>query len=198
MIFQSGTPYNITIPQDLIGTSVFNQRPGIVSNTECSTVQVTGTIYCTPLGTFNSAPTTGEAVLPVNYGTGPSLFTLNLRVSKTFGFGGESGGGRSAGGPGGGGPRGGGGGGRGGPGGGGPGGGPFGGGGGGGGGGGTGRRYNLTLSVNARNIFNNVNYAQPIGTLGSRLFGESTSLAGGPFNANGANRQVYVQASFSF
>ena len=126
MIFQSGTPYNITIPQDLIGTSVFNQRPGIVSNTECSTVQVTGTIYCTPLGTFNSAPTTGEAVLPVNYGTGPSLFTLNLRVSKTFGFGGESGGGRSAGGPGGGGPRGGGGGGRGG--GGVPGGGPFGGG----------------------------------------------------------------------
>jgi hypothetical protein len=201
MIFQSGTPYNITIPQDLIGTSVFNQRPGIVSNTECSTVQVTGTIYCTPLGTFNSLPTAGETLLPVNYGTGPSLFTLNLRVSKTFGFGGESGGGRNAGGaggPGGGGPRGGGGGGRGGPGGGGPGGGPFGGGGGGGGGASTGRRYNLTLSVNARNIFNDVNYAQPIGTLGSRLFGESTSLAGGPFNANGANRQVYVQASFSF
>jgi len=200
MIFQSGTPYNITIPQDLIGTSVFNQRPGIVSNTECSTVQVTGTVYCTPLGTFNSLPTAGETLLPVNYGTGPSLFTLNLRVSKTFGFGGESGGGRSAGGaggPGGGGPRGGGGGGRGGgPGGGGPGGGPF--GGGGGGGASTGRRYNLTLSVNARNIFNDVNYAQPIGTLGSRLFGESTSLAGGPFNANGANRQVYVQASFSF
>jgi hypothetical protein len=200
MLFNSGAPYNITIPQDLVGTSVFNQRPGFVSNTECSTVQVAGTIYCTPLGTFNSVPTAGEALVPVNYGTGPSAFSLNLRVSKTFGFGGETGGGQNrAGGGGGGGPRGGGGPGGGGGGGGrggGPGG-PF-GGGGAGGGGGMNRRYNLTLSVNARNIFNDVNLGPPIGTLGSRLFDQSNSLAGGPFNGNGANRQIYLQALFSF
>lgn len=70
--------------------------------------------------------------------------------------------------------------------------------GGGGGGGGTTHRYNLTLSVNARNMFNNVNFGPPIGTLGSRLFGISNSLAGGPFNGNGANRQIYLQAGFSF
>ncbi len=198
MLFNSGVPYNLTIPEDLLGTSVFNQRPGIVSSTQCPATQVTGTIYCTPLGTFDSVPKAGETLAPVNYGDGPNLFSLNLRVSKTFGFGGERGGGGNRGGPGGaggGGPRGGGGGG--GPrGGGGPGG-PF-GMGGGGGGGGTTHRYNLTLSVNARNMFNNVNFGPPIGTLGSRLFGISNSLAGGPFNANGANRQIYLQAGFSF
>ena len=90
LLFNTGAPYNITIPQDLIGTSVFNQRPGFVSNTACTSVQVTGNIFCTPIGTFDSMPTAGEALLPVNYGTGPNLFTLNLRISKTFGFGGET------------------------------------------------------------------------------------------------------------
>jgi Carboxypeptidase regulatory-like domain len=203
LLANSGTPFNITIPEDLIGSSLFNQRPGFVSTSTCASVQITGTIYCTPLGTFNSMPAAGQALLPVNYGTAPAVFTLNLRISKTFGFGGENRGGGNAGRGGGaggggrgGGPGGGGGGGRGG---GGPGGGggPF-GGRVGGGGAAASRHYNLTLSVNGRNIFNHVNYGQPIGTLGSRLFDESVSLAGGPFNANGANRQIYLQALFAF
>ena len=121
---------------------------------------------------------------------------MNLRFSKTFGFGKKierPGGG--AGSPGGGG------GGRGGRGGG-PGG-PFGGGGFGGlfGGGGSNRPYNLTFSVSGRNLFNNVNRANPISTIGSPEFGESINIAtfGGFGGAtNGANRVIELQASFTF
>ncbi len=42
----------------------------------------------------------------------------------------------------------------------------------------TDRRYSLTFTVNARNIFNNVNLATPNGTLGSPLFAQSNALAG--------------------
>ena len=120
-------------------------------------------IYCTPFGTFNSQPTPGEPLVPINYLTGPGHFSLNVRLAKTFNFGGKPGEGQvgrqgGPGGGGGGGPRGGGGGGR--PPGGSPGG-PF---GGGGPAANTGR-YNFTISINARNMFNNVNVATPIGVL---------------------------------
>jgi hypothetical protein len=134
----------------------------------------------------------------VNYLTGPNHFTLNLRLAKTFGFGPELGKNatQAGGGPPGGGPPGGGGGGsRGGGGGGGFGRGP---GGGFGGGPATTRRYSLTFSVNARNVLNYVNPGTPSGTLTSSHFGQSTSLAGGPFSSQAANRKIEVQASFSF
>ena len=170
---------------------------------------------------FNVFPGANVPRIPVNFGNGPSQFTLNVRLSKTFGLGpklqtvaanrqgnGDQGqrgeGGRGMGG----GPRPGGGGdgghGPGGPaGGGGPrGGGPGGMGGGGFGGGGGERssdhRYSLTLSANARNLFNNVNAGQPIGNLSSGSFGKSTSLAGGPFNTQSANRRLDFQVSFAF
>lgn len=61
------------------------------------------------------------------------------------------------------------------------------------------RRYNLTMSVNARNAFNNVNVANPNGVLGSFLFDKSTSLQGGPFSpGTAANRKIELQALFSF
>src|SRR5437879_13435857 len=60
------------------------------------------------------------------------------------------------------------------------------------------RRYNLTFSVNARNVLNRVNLATPIGHLNSPLFGESNSLAGGPFASAAANRKLELQAAFSF
>ena len=41
----------------------------------------------TPYGTFNTVPIPGQTIVPINYGGGPSLFTLNLRLSKTFGLG---------------------------------------------------------------------------------------------------------------
>jgi len=136
----------------------------------------------------------GGKLLPINYGNGPGHFVMNLRFTKTFGFGpkaksssGAQGQGR---GPEGGGGHGGGGG-RGGP--------IF--------GGGpimmssnTDRRYNLTLGVIARNAFNNYNLANPNGVVGSSLFGESNSLQlGGPFSpGTAANRKIELQATFSF
>ena len=39
----SGAPYTVTLSKDLLGTSVLNQRPGIVSSATCATTQITGT-----------------------------------------------------------------------------------------------------------------------------------------------------------
>jgi hypothetical protein len=201
MLVSSGSPYNITNGLDTNGDSIFNDRPALASKVTCPTNTVTETsLICTPLGTFNTAATAG--LIPVNYGMGPTLFTLNLRLSKTFGFGRETKGSASDGGlgPGGG---------RGGRGGGGPGGGGLGGrglsGGGGPGGGGlfgmgatTDRRYNLTLGVSVRNVLNRVNLAPPVGNLSSPLFGESNALAGGPYSSAGASRRIDLQVVFSF
>jgi hypothetical protein len=192
----SGTPFNITLGQDLNGDSIFNDRPGLVSTTRCSTVSVNGNIVCSPWGTFNSAPAPGDRLVPINYGTGPTNATVNLRLSRTFGFGPEKKGAS-------GGPRGGGygGGRRGGP----PGGGlgPGGLNGGGGSnpfamGGGTGRRYNLTFSISARNLFNSENLATPVGDINSSRFGQSIGIAGGPFSTQTSSRRIDLQASFSF
>jgi hypothetical protein len=188
MLASSGVPYNVTLGYDLNGDSITNDRPSFSGN--CSTPGST----CF----YNNAPGVSDPRVPINYLTGPPQFTLNLRVSKTFGFGREVGGkGNMAGGPSGG-PQGGGGGGHG----------PGGGGGGYGRGPGgmgaifgpgtTNRRYNLTFSLNARNVLNRVNLASPIGTLSSPFFGQSISLAGGPFSSAAANRRLELQASFSF
>jgi hypothetical protein len=60
------------------------------------------------------------------------------------------------------------------------------------------RRYNLTLGLGVRNVFNNVNLANPGGTLGSHLFDVSTGLQRGPFSGSAFNRRVDLQATFSF
>ena len=145
---------------------------------------------------------TNEKIIPFGLGTGPSNVSLNMRVSKVIGIGpkmehgGAAGGGYGGGGGGGGGGRGGGGGGglgagglsgsRGGP--------------------GrldqtTSRRYNLTLTAYATNVFNHERiWGTPNGTLESPFFGESQSLAsGGFFGASTAgNRSVFLQAVFNF
>jgi hypothetical protein len=199
IIVSSGVPYNVTVGQDLNGDSIFNDRPSLVSNARCSNAPpYTSGIACTALGTFNLNPTSGQTPIPINIGTGPTLFTMNLRLSKTFGFGKEVGAGQGPrSGQGGGGGRGGGfpGGGLGGRGlggGGGPGGGPF------STGATTNRRYNLTFSVSARNVLNRVNLAPPTGNLNSPLFGESNALAGGPYSYGSATRRIDLQVLFSF
>jgi hypothetical protein len=197
MIVSSGQPYNITVGQDLNGDSIFNDRPALASTVTCSTVQIVAGNTCTPLGTFNVAPAAGMGVIPINTGTGSTLFSMNLRLSKTFGFGREITSGAGAGAPDG--PRGGGGG-RGGPPGGGLGGRGLSGGGPGGMFGGTtsNRRYNLTFTASGRNIFNRVNLAPPIGNLSSPLFAESNALAGGPYSFGSATRRIDLQVQFSF
>ncbi|MGD1215150.1 MAG: carboxypeptidase regulatory-like domain-containing protein [Terriglobales bacterium] len=195
MIFNSGPPYNVTVGQDLSGDLQFNDRPAF------NTANAPGTCPSPTLKCYYTFPTTpGQSYtqIPINYLTGPSNFTLNLRLAKTFGFGPElggksgaqPGGGPAGGPPGGGGSRGG------------PGGGGFGRPGGGGGpfgmGPATNRRYNLTFSVNARNVLNRVNAAPPIGVVSSQDFGKSIALAGGPFSSAAANRKIELQAMFSF
>ncbi|PYX18847.1 MAG: hypothetical protein DMG82_27385 [Acidobacteria bacterium] len=194
MIATSGVPYNVTVGQDLNGDSLYNDRPSFSG--ACS--------LPTDPCFYNRTPAPGDARVPINYLTGPPQFTLNLRLSKTFGFGREAssanapGAGSQGGGPGAGG-GGGGGHGR--------------GGGGGGGGfgrgpgagvatifgpGATNRRYNLTFSVNARNVLNRENLAAPIGVVASPNFGRSVALAGGPFSSQAAIRKLELQATFSF
>jgi len=79
----------------------------------------------------------------------------------------------------------------------------------------TGRKYSLTFSAQALNLFNDIDYGTPTGTVvptlssgsgatavygpGSR-FNKSTSLAGGMFASptGSAARRVFIQAAFSF
>jgi hypothetical protein len=186
MIANSGQPFNITLGQDLNGDSIFNDRPTFA--TDLNRPSVVSTTW----GTFDRSPIAGQKLIPINYGTAPASFTLNMRLSKVFGFGKERGKGANVPGAGGGGGE------HRGPG---PmmggrgpgGGGPF-----GGGGQTTNRRYNLTLSAQAMNILNHVNYGTQVGNLSSPFFGVSKTLAGGPFGSNSAVRRVFLQAQFAF
>jgi len=185
LIATSGSPYNVTIGEDWNGDSLVNDRP--VFNSVCSN----------PLdpACYNPQPQSAGGRIPINYLTGPTQFVLNLRLAKTFGFGREvnnNAGASPGGGPGGGGHRGGG-----------PGGGGFGRGPGAGmgaifGPGSSAHRYNLTFSVNARNVLNRPNLAAPIGNLSSPNFGQSVALAGGPFSSASASRKIELQVAFSF
>ncbi len=192
----SGQPYNITIPEDILGTSIFNARPGLaVGSAGCP-------VLSTTLASCFFIPSPGQAYspIPVNFGQGPANVSVNLRVSKTVGLGPVMEGTNGRRGGGGGGDRGHDHGGFGG----------FGGGGGGrggffGGGGGTDHRYNLTFSVGARNLFNRQNLATPVGVLSQACiagqdcsFGHSISIAGGPFGSQASNRRIDMQVQFSF
>ena len=229
LIAEAGKPYNIVTNNDLTGDNFFNNRPSLVSNESLCTVPAgttTPSHYAmTSFGCLNTQPLSSDTIIPINMANGPAAVTMMLRVSRSFGIGpkltstsNQDGGGPPGGGPGGG---------RGGPGGGGPGGGPGGGFGPGGFGGGGGRpprgmfdspashKYNLTFSAQAQNLFNDIDYGTPSGTViptlpdnpttaasttvgaGSR-FGKSTSLAGGPFSSNAAARRIFFQATFAF
>jgi Carboxypeptidase regulatory-like domain len=225
LIAQSGKPYNVVTANDLTGDNFFNNRPQEVDSSNCS--GASAILAPTSFGCLDTIPATGYTPIGMNLGNGPAAVALNLRVSRSFGIGpriesagahsqqgggqGGGGGGRGGYGPGGGG----GGGGAGAPGGGlGPGG--LGGGGGGprgmGGGASTGHRYSLTFSAQALNLFNNVDYGQPSGTVTAlpdydagttspgQNFGHSNSLAKGLFNSptSSAVRRIYLQAEFSF
>ncbi len=98
LVVSSGIPFNITLGQDYNGDSIFNDRP-----TFATPGQTGQKIVVTKWGTFNLTPQAGQTVIPPYYGMGPGRFSLNLRLSKTFGFGPETkGSGGATGGPGGG------------------------------------------------------------------------------------------------
>ncbi|MGB0065022.1 MAG: carboxypeptidase regulatory-like domain-containing protein [Terracidiphilus sp.] len=176
---QSGTPYNITIGEDLTGNNQFNARPtyGTCGDTDVVTTQY-GCLDTDPVGKE-------EPMIPYGVGLGPSNAIVHARVSKAFGIGPKiktetggqtftSGGNVSNRGIGGGGPAirvdaa-------------------------------TPRRYNLTFVVGADNLFNIVNLGTPNGVLLSPLFNQTQSLAGGQFgNSTPGTRSLFFQTNFSF
>ena len=221
LIINSGAPFNITTGADTNQDRAFNERPTFATlNAYCLKVPDRCTRF--------EYSSTSTNTISRNYGNGPGSVSVNLRISRTLGFGGESsrgsasssqkgnaksadqsaksGGGTSErGGPmiaggGMGGARG--------PGGGGPGGGGGMGGMGGGPGGGA-AKYNLTLSVNFQNMLNHVNPGLPNGNLTSPNFGQSLNLGGGfggfgGFGGGGGggggagNRKIYLNVRFAF
>ena len=199
VIATSGRPFNITTGLDTNGDSIFAERPTYTAlNAKCQELNLTNA-FCSTGGVSNPDTT----VIPRNYGSGPSTFTVNFGINRNFGFGkapqrtaaattqdGQLGGripgvgGR--GGRGGGGGR---------------------GGRGGGGFGGNERKpYNLSVGLYFTNLLNTVNLAPPIGNLNSSRFGQSVSTAGnfGGFRGGGGggndsgNRRVELQMRFNF
>lgn len=179
LVAQSGTPYNLTIGEDLTANNQFNARPtyGV-----CGTPDVMTTRY----GCLDTNPAgKGERMVPYDVATGPANVVFHMRVSKVIGVGPReknaqddkgiqasqsvSGRGLSSGGaaihldataP---------------------------------------RKYSLTFVAVALNIFNVVNLGTPNGVLDSRLFDQTQSLASGPFgNPTPGNRSILLQANFSF
>jgi len=195
LVANAGQPFNITVGQDLNGDGQFNDRPAFATAASTDVIK-------SSYGSLDLDPAATTPRIPYNYGNGPSQLSMNTRVSKSFGigpkltgsansnggFGGPGGGPPPGGGPGGGGPP----------------------------GGGLGpgglsrsggpprfdqaasRRYSLTLAAMARNVFNQVNLAQPVGVASSSLFGKSNALAGGFFSSPAANRSIDLQVMFNF
>jgi hypothetical protein len=199
IVASSGRPFNITTGIDTNGDTRFTERPTFAAlNSRCAALGLRND-FCDLSDVSNV-----NAIIPRNYARGPSFFNVNLRLDKTFGFGGskpstvaapqdtprQPGGNMQipAGGPGG--NRGGGGGNR----------------GGGNRGGGFGGRndspYNLTIGLQFTNLFNRTNLNTPVGNLSSNRFGQSTSTAGGfGFGGGGGaggNRRVELQMRFSW
>jgi hypothetical protein len=180
-VAQSGTPYNLTIGEDLTGSNQFNARPGYGN---CGASGVIATQY----GCLDPDPVSkDEPIVPTNAGIGPANFALHVRVSKVIGIGprlktaneGDSftpnqGGGVGGRGIGSGGPAirldasvp---------------------------------RRYSLTFAVVAINALNIVNFGTPNGVLLSPLFNKTQSLAGNQFGSPvSGNRYISLQSTFSF
>ena len=180
LVARSGTPYNLTIGNDLTGNNQFNARPTFGT---CGAAGVVSTAY----GCLDTDPVgKDERMTPFDLGTGPANAVYHVRISKVIGVGprtktagqgqtytanANSVSGRGIG------------------------------------NGGAAvrldqtapRRFNLTFVVGASNAFNIVNLGAPNGVLLSPLYGKTQALAGGPFaNPTPGNRAINFQTTFSF
>jgi hypothetical protein len=186
VVIQSGVPFDITTGTDLYGTTLFNARPGFATDPNKPGVILTS------YGLLDPNPTPDEKLVPRNYGRGPGQISVNLRISKTFGFGGERGGSQKASGgqqiqtggaanpnlatgrglgsiiaaP------------------------------------STSHRYNFSISMAARNVLNHTNPGPIVGDITSPLFGQANQTAGTlngeGFSENGDNRRLELQLRFTF
>ena len=177
IVYSSGRPFNIVTGRDTNGDGLFTERPAFATpQTDPANLRRTR------FGDFDLAPAPGQKLIPRNYGMGPSYFSVNLGINRSFSFGDIPAAAAPAGAtakpanaaapannasPS---PE---------------------------------KRYTLTLSVNIQNLLNNTNLANPIGNLSSPRFGESFSTAGsfnfGPGGSTAAgNRRIQVQVRLGF
>jgi hypothetical protein len=122
----------------------------------------------TAYGNFDTDPLSSQTIIPYNYGIGPALFWVDLQVNESVHLG----------------PR-------------------------------PAlkatsrsagnkpaakheRPWTLTFSVEAQNLFNHTNSANPVGVLSSRLFGQSLSIANDFSALTAANRTILLHSSFTF
>ncbi len=159
----TNTRFNITTGSDNNGDSIYNDRPTFATDlTRASVVR-------TAFGIFDTQPTAGQQIIPINYGRAPGLFTLQTQFGKRLGFG----------------PRpvppppapgtkpdphpdkpe---------------------------------RPYQLFFSIEAQNVFNTVNAGEPVGQLSSPYFGRSLTLNSEESGSTAANRQVTLSTQFRF
>jgi hypothetical protein len=175
----SGTPFNITSGSDIYGDTLFTARPGIAM------VPGKPGLIATKYGLLDPDPAPGERILPRNSGRGPGSIMFNLRVGRVFAFGPRAEGSIAAGGASN------------------ASGGVF--------GSGqtssavsTGRRYNLSISMQVRNLINHTNPGPIIGNIASPLFGwanqsaGASSLGGTNFLESANNRRLELQTRFTF
>jgi hypothetical protein len=74
----SGTPFDITVGQDLNGDTIFNDRPAFATDLSRPSV------IATPVGVFDTQPLPAQRIIPRNYGSGPAQLQVNVRAMKPF------------------------------------------------------------------------------------------------------------------
>lgn len=77
---RSGGPFNIVTGRDNNGDNQFSDRPAFANPGDPGAI-------VTRFGTFNPIPRPGDVIIPRNFGQGPGSVSVNLGISKTFGFG---------------------------------------------------------------------------------------------------------------
>jgi hypothetical protein len=182
LMIQSSHPFNIVLGEDLNGDTQFNDRPAFATDlTRPSVVH-------TKWGAFDTDPIPGQKTIPINYGRGPGVVAANLRLNRSFNFGPKlpeppappappaAASSKDAKPP---------------------------------------qpvpapkpsakpekkeieRKYTWEIGVVAQNVLNHPNLAQPVGVLGSPLFGQSTALSSTGGNSS-ADRSISIETSFRF
>ena len=85
VVAQSGTPYSLTLGQDLFGTGQQNTRPALATASTPA-----ANLVRTPYGDFDTSPGPNQTMLAPNSEFGPAALAVNLRLMKDVGFGGGS------------------------------------------------------------------------------------------------------------
>ncbi|HJZ78951.1 MAG TPA: TonB-dependent receptor, partial [Pyrinomonadaceae bacterium] len=82
IVISSGRPFNIVTGRDTNGDGLFTERPAF------ATAQTDpADLRHTKFGDFDLNPGPGQALIPRNYGMGPSLFSVNVGISRAVSFG---------------------------------------------------------------------------------------------------------------